>query len=500
LPADEVHSFFQDAAGSLFVVSGEWRLSHRQGSAFTSVRPRRPGLIPGWASGAAWLDRSGRWWLFTGNGLGRLPRAGRLEELDGRPLEVMFGPANGLPHPIVVRMFEDRGGDLWVSGRSTLEVGLARWDRALERWQTYSERDGVPAGRAPGAFVEDAAGTLWVGLLHGGLLRLRGRRFVPVHEDTMLRAITSAYRDERGDLWFGSSQDGVLRVSDPLAERPRFRRYTSAEGLASNNVRCMTSDRWGRLYLGTARGVDELEPESGRVRHYTVDDGLANSFVTSAFRDASGALWFGTMRGLSRFLPEAERARDPPPVWIAGVRVNGLARPVSHLGQAQVGPLELGPDEKQVQIDFFGLGFAAAEALRYEYRLEDRDWTRTEARAVHYARLAPGRYRFEVRAVAADGTVTPQPARVDFTVLPPFWRRGWFLAAAALSLALAAYGVHRHRLAQALAVERVRTRIASDLHDDIGSNLSRMAILSEVAKRQIGDSAPEPARHLTEIA
>ena len=55
-------------------------------------------------------------------------------------------------------------------------------------------------------------------------------------------------------------------------------------------------------------------------------------------------------------------------------------------------------------------------------------------------------------------------------------------------------------MARLLELERVRTRIASDLHDDIGSNLSRMAILSEVAKRQIGDSAPEPARHLTEIA
>jgi ligand-binding sensor domain-containing protein/signal transduction histidine kinase len=501
LPA-QIHSFFQDAAGSLFVVSGDWVLSRFDGVRFASVRPRPPGPTAAWASEAAWLDHSGTWWLLTGNGLGRLPRVEQLEDLRGRAVDVMYGPRNGLPRPVIARLFEDRRGDLWASGRSSLDVGLARWDRASGRWHTYSEKDGLPPGRAPGAFVEDAAGTLWIGLLHGGLMRYRGGRFVPVPQEALTRAITAAYRDDRGDLWIGSSQDGLLRVVDPTRERPRFDRYTVDQGLASNNVRCLTSDHLGRIYVGTARGVDRLDPDRGRVRHYTTADGLANSFVTAAFRDRAGAVWFGTMHGLSRLVPEPDPPRSPPPVWIAGVSVNGVPRPVSHLGQASVDRLELGPSENQVQIDFFGLGFAAGEALRYQYRLDgaDREWSQpNEAREVHYARLTPGRYQFQVRAVTVDGDSSRVPARVQFAVLPPLWQRQWFQAAVALTLALLGYGIHRHRLRQALALERVRTRIASDLHDDIGSTVSRMAILSEVAKRQVEGTHAEASRVLEEI-
>jgi signal transduction histidine kinase len=113
-------------------------------------------------------------------------------------------------------------------------------------------------------------------------------------------------------------------------------------------------------------------------------------------------------------------------------------------------------------------------------------------RSVGYARLAPGRYRFLVRAVNADGVASPSPGVVAFTVLPPLWLRWWFLALAALTSAAAALALHRYRIGRILEIERVRTRIATDLHDDIGANLTRIAILSEVARQQ----PPHDKHHL----
>ena len=101
-----------------------------------------------------------------------------------------------------------------------------------------------------------------------------------------------------------------------------------------------------------------------------------------------------------------------------------------------------------------------------------------------YANLAPGRYHLQARAVAADGTISPRPAEVQFTVLHPVWQRWWFVAACALLLVAMGYALHLYRLTQALAMERMRTRIARDLHDDIGSSLSQIAILSEVAQHE----------------
>src|SRR5205807_8273440 len=103
--------------------------------------------------------------------------------------------------------------------------------------------------------------------------------------------------------------------------------------------------------------------------------------------------------------------------------------------------------------------------------------------AVTYARLGAGRYRFLVRAVADDGTASRTPAAVEFDVLPPIWLRRWFLVLAAAATGLGAYTLHRYRLARVLELERVRLRIAVDLHDDIGASLSRIAVLSEVARR-----------------
>src|SRR5205085_2026670 len=164
---------------------------------------------------------------------------------------------------------------------------------------------------------------------------------------------------------------------------------------------------------------------------------------------------------------------------------------------------DLAASANQLQIDFVGLGFAPGESLRYEYMLEgaDRTWSApTAQRTVTYARLAAGRYRFLVRAVNADGQVSDKPAAITFRVLPPVWLRWWFIALVMLAVGGAAYAFYRYRVVRLLEVADMRTRIATDLHDDIGSGLSRVAILSEVVKQQTGATAPQSVPLLIEIA
>jgi signal transduction histidine kinase len=350
---------------------------------------------------------------------------------------------------------------------------------------------------------------VWIGFSEGGLVRYHGGRFTPVAGAPV--GVMSLYSDEEGRIWVASSQEGLVRVDDPLASQPRVSaRYTSAQGLSSNNVRCVVSDRLGRLYLGTARGVDRLDPVSGRVWPLGTSEGLASGFVSVAFRDREGSLWFGTRGWLSRLVPERETASTPPPVRIASVRVGGVLQPLAHLGREEVRGLQLGPGTSELQIEFFGIGFQAGQPLRYQYQLEGADWSAPSfERTVHYARPSPGRYRFQVRAVTADGVTSASPASVWFEVEPSLWRRGWFQALAALCLGVVLYAGHHYRLGHLLAVERLRTRIAADLHDEIGSSLSRVAILSEVARRQttpvgrsleqIGDTARDLIAALGDI-
>jgi signal transduction histidine kinase len=223
----------------------------------------------------------------------------------------------------------------------------------------------------------------------------------------------------------------------------------------------------------------------------------------SSFRDSRGALWFSTNTGLSRLIPEPDHPRPPPVALINRLQISGNPYSVSELGEAAVSDLELAWSQSNIQIEFGGVAFGAGERLRYQHKLEgvDQGWSPpSEQRAVHLANLAPGSYQFLVRAVNADGVVSETPASFSFTILSPVWWRWWFLTLVATMFGLVGYTVYRYRVSQLLKLERMRTRIATDLHDDIGSSLSQIAILSEVSRQRLGEEQNGVGESLAQIA
>jgi ligand-binding sensor domain-containing protein/signal transduction histidine kinase len=507
-----IHSIHASQSGELFAVSGAWFINRFDGKRFTSSRlvvPRNADRI--WNSQVGFLDRQGEWWALTTKGLCRYGKISRFEDLAHKSPQAVYTSRDGLANDNLNCLFEDARGDLWIGTKAIVTNTLTRWERATGTFHTYSEADGLPPSSGPSSFCEDRTGRLWIGFSAGGLARYEAGRFT-MTEGLPAGDVLAVHLDCAGRLWATTTGGGLARIDDPAAARPRFVTYTTADGLASNNLRCITEDQWGYIYIGTARGVDQLNPETGHIKHYTMDDGLASDFVISAFRDRAGALWFGTLKGLSRLIPEREVPQPLSPVLIGGLRIAGIRQPLSELGEAEVAGLELEPDQNQLQIEFFGVGFAIGEELLYEFKLEgaDRDWSApADQRTVNYASLAPGTYRFVVRAVTTDGTLSESPATVSFKILSPLWRRWWFATIAALIFASAVFAFARYRYQRMKAVleaeealrrsreerlvelERVRTRIATDLHDDIGSSLTQIAILSEVANQRLGDGNNE---------
>jgi signal transduction histidine kinase len=242
---------------------------------------------------------------------------------------------------------------------------------------------------------------------------------------------------------------------------------------------------------------------SGHVRHYTANEGALLGDVNAAMQDRDGALWFSYSTGLVRLLPEPDAPPLPPPILITGLRIAGDTRPLSALGETEVAQVELAANKNELQIDFVALGFSPGEGLRYQYRLEgaNEDWSPlTDQRTVNFANLAAGRYGFLVRAVNADGVMSEQPASFSFIVLRPLWQRWWFIVMVAALVGVIVYLLYRYRLARLLELERMRTRIAADLHDDIGANLTKIGILSEVVRQQMNGADGRMAEPLSSIA
>jgi signal transduction histidine kinase/ligand-binding sensor domain-containing protein len=501
LRTEDIRSIIEGHDGELYFVTGlhSRYISRFDGKRFTSVAPRAPGHDASWDWGTwGWgqlhfQDHLGEWWIGTGYGVYRYPRVKRLEDLAYTPPRKIYTEKEGLPGQIF-RMYEDSTGDVWVSAWGG---GLLRWARATDTFHHVGEKEGLPRDAFPTAYREDRAGNIWMGMWGHDLARYRHGHFDAFRRSDGFPdgSIFSILLDHAGRIWVGTTRGGLVRIDEPNQEKPLFRVYTTKQGLSSNNIRSITEDHSGRIYFWTGRGVDRLEPETDAILHYTTADGLVTpgSDSDEAFCDRQGRLWFGYL-GVSRLDPVPDQKTPPPPlpIYVSHVRIRGEDIPVSELGESRLSGLVLQPNQNNLQIEFGSLNFGSGEPIRYQYKLEgtETEWSPPSTlRRVNYAELRPGTYRFLVRASRVGGDVSPSPAVISFRLLAPMWQRWWFLSLAALVVGLAIYSLYRYRVEQLLELERVRTRIATDLHDDIGSGLTQIAILSEVIRQDRNESS-----------
>ena len=498
-------SILRGSNNELYVLAGEF---HRfDGNRFVSAAPL--GMLPSsWSTNQiSFQDHAGEWWIAGGAGLQRYPAVKKLEDLARTPHKKIYTTADGLFVNSVFQLFEDSRGDIWISTIGHESDSVHRWERATDTIRRYTTADGLPYQNCPTAFGEDSAGNIWMGFYIGGLVRFRQGKFENFTALDGLPAgpIRDFHTDRSGRVWIATSSGGIVRIDEPDAEKPKLINLTTADGMASNQAGCVTEDNFGRIYVGTGRGVNRIDLASGRIKLFTKSDGLPENYIRLCERDAEGALWFGSLKGIARYIPQPDEQTPAPPIFLSDLRVNGVSiKKLSELGETSVGALELASDQRQIQIEFFALGFGTGETLRYQYKLEsiDADWSEpTVQRTVNFG-LSPGAYNFLVRAVNSDGEPSAAPARVSFTIARPVWQRWWFLVSLGLAVGGIVYLIYSYRLRRLLELEKVRTRIATDLHDDIGASLSKIAILSEVVRQRVSPLAPadaeisEPLEHI----
>jgi signal transduction histidine kinase/ligand-binding sensor domain-containing protein len=529
LASKNILSINESTDGMLYLVNGDFSVSRFDGQHFQTTRP---GIAPDaralWTSRAGFLSSAGEWWILTTTKLYRFAGANL-----SRPLAT-YDAGSGLKADDMYQMFEDSQGDIWLSQQPSKaeNLGLYRLKKGERDFYRFTQADGFPDGKSAACFAEDTHGELWFGFYEGGLVRFANGRFeqFTVNDGLPAGVILDLLIDRQGRLWITSTNGGLGRVDDPGAPKPVFASFTTNKGLSSNNARTITEDRLGNIYVGTVRGIDQISPDTTRIRHYSINDGLAGDFVVDSHCDHNGELWFATTNGLSRLTPVPEEEHLPITMWLGRVRIAGEKQPIPELGAADVSAGELAAAQNNFQIDFFALDFHAGDTLRYQFMLEgaDKDWSApTEQRTVTYANLRPGTYRFLVRAVNGNGIQSARPAILSFTILPPLWLRWWFLALAILLILTVLYALYRYRLARLQEVnaalseakgaeeklgrsreerlaelQKVRTRIATDLHDDIGASLTQIAILSEVAQRNMQGNGVslEPLRSIASVS
>jgi signal transduction histidine kinase len=435
--------------------------------------------------------------------------------------------------PPVLAIQEDRQGQVWLG----TAAGLVRW--AGRDSKMFSRRDGLSADEI-WAIADDLEGNLWIGTHGGGLNRLQAGKITSFHSPDALPAadIYSLYVDGDGVLWVGTLGGGLARFY-----KGKWTRYTTREGLVDKSIGYVVEDSQGYLWIGSNRGLMRVKKKalndcadgvlaSLPVRVFGQPDGLPTVECSlgsqpGGCRTRDGRLWFPTVKGLAYIDPsQIVPNTNPPPVVIESVLVDGAVRGDGGLRAGPPQRIVMLPEEEQLEIQYTSLNLSAPDRARFKYRLEEHETAWAEVgnrRVASYSRLPPGEYRFQVMACNEDGVWNEQGAAVTLMVEPHFWQTRWFLGGASAAIlglvAGAVYYVSTQKLQRQLAglrqqeaLEQERSRIARDIHDQLGANLTQVSLLGELVEsdkddpkevaahaKQISQTALETSRALDEI-
>ena len=260
-------------------------------------------------------------------------------------------------------------------------------------------------------------------------------------------AINAICEDRNEQIWIGTAGRGLYRL-DPGSGRVQV--FNREHGLPSEVVFGILQDDDGWLWLSTTSGLCRFHPETRVCRTYTKENGLqSNQFCFNAYhKSRNGEFWFGGINGVTSFFPRNvhENLHLPPVVLTefrlynrkvtAGDQDGLLDRPIDEAKK-----ITLSWRQSSFSIDFAALNYEVSSQNRYAYKLHgfDSDWNMIdERRTARYTNVGPGQYQFQVIAANNDGVWNKTGARLDIVILPPFWRRWWFVAALVLAAVFAA--------------------------------------------------------------
>ncbi|MFW5955716.1 MAG: sensor histidine kinase, partial [Rhodothermales bacterium] len=448
---------------------------------------------------------------------------------DRRSVRVLPGPEE-LPSGVIWSLHEDGAGRVWAA----VDGSLCRIDTPEARPLCSEPIDGASLGQ----IIDAGEDQLLVPSLSGMIYLVETDAIKVVGEIQGVRGMISLKRLSDGRLLAGTLDNGLHLVDPPHGTTiPIPSIIASGPAQNAHTVYDIRADSKGNHWIASSRGIERLSPDLDTLQFFPIDYPRTGTVVFSLLQDEGGFFWLGTSHGLVRFDPTTKAIRPFPPEIASGVSeynrraairlsggtflfggIEGLTEfdpasffaehdspevsvtSIETLGQSGIDRRTLFGEEHVVlppDRSSFAVGFASPHArpgspVFYRYQLAgiDPDWVYGGNDPVgRYTHLPAGRYSLLVQSGTGDRWST-HTARLDITVLPPFWATWWFRLVVILFITGSLTVLYRYKVRRSTEFERLRLRIAEDLHDDIGAGLSSIALLSDAIKT---DPAIDPA-------
>jgi signal transduction histidine kinase/ligand-binding sensor domain-containing protein len=446
--------------------------------------------------GVIYEDRQTNLWAGTWAGLYRLEE-GKFRRFTA------FPPLTN----VVLTLCEDRRSNLWAG----TSAGVVRF--GPDGTNLFAQAEGIDHFYIR-AIEEDGGGQIWVAVTDRGLYRKTGERFEHYGAgqwagETRIRGL---HADRDGALWITTDNRGLVRLKDG-----KFTEWTSEDGLPSDNLVAVTEDVKSNLWFSSANGIFGC-PKSRLVTYQrgvsppilfwqlSAEEGLDTRRCSGAgqpvvAQSSDGRLWFPNWHALAVFDPaklQRNLAVHPLPPLMEETLVDGVPQKPD-----ATDALRAKSTTKSLEFHYTSPTLQAPDRLQFRYRLAgwDADWVNAGPRRVaYYTHLPAGQYEFQVMAGGPDGIWQESRQKLRLDVVPRFWERRWMQALGALILLAAVvasvWNVSRARMRRRLAVlerqralDAERSRIARDMHDEIGARLTQISLLSAMTDGSAGDEA-----------
>jgi ligand-binding sensor domain-containing protein/two-component sensor histidine kinase len=423
-----------------------------------------------------------------------------------------FSTKNDFNFPV----FMDAKRQIWWSSDSK----LCKFDSAKNIVREYNYP--ISISNSPYKFIEhyffDNAQTLWLattkGLLHFNPENENWQQFKNNPADSnsistdIIFSICPDPNEPEKYLWLGTNGGGLNRFEKQTGKALRFN--AEKNNLPNDVVYGVLSDDENNLWLSTNNGIARFNIQTHQVKKYSISDGLqSNEFNRYAFcKSKSGDLFFGGVNGVNFFKPSAIKDNlFAPPTLITDCKINNksvtiqensvLKKPI-YLTSEMILP----NSANVISFDFISTDFTSPEKNKYQYKLEgfDADWvSAANNQSATYTNLDPGDYIFKVKSTNYDGVWCANSTNISIKILPPWYSTWWFRLLMLLSFGGIIYSIYRFRINQTIELHNIRNRIASDLHDEIGSTLSSISLYGEVAQNMVKETTPEATNLLAHI-
>lgn len=250
-------------------------------------------------------------------------------------------------------------------------------------------------------------------------------------------------------------------------------------------ISAIAMDSIGHLWMATQQGLLMYDFNTRKYERFTVSDGLVtNDMEGDLYCKKNGVMIFGSAGYLTSFRPAKllNAVNEVPNIRLAEVEVNGHA---VYFDTTKTMEFNHGNNHFNIKWAVTDYNNPLQNHYYYKFKGIDKDWRYAGTHGeVEFANLSPGFYQLLLKGENSNEISADKIIALQFHIRLPFWQQWWFAALILFVIAVVLYALYRYRIHQLLKIEKLRNKISLDLHDDIGSTLSSISILSEIALHQ----------------